>query len=86
MRYQAGLFVVNTQGVAGIENIDLGDLPPTNSMIVSGDAKHGGTCFGDSGGPMLVGIRTCWWRLTPLPSMPTVRGSEVRSASMGNSN
>lgn len=55
VRYQAGLFVVNTQGVAGIGNIDLGDLPPTNSMIVSGDAKHGGTCFGDSGGPMLLG-------------------------------
>ncbi len=54
VRYQAGLFVVNTQGVAGIGNIDLGDLPPTNSMIVSGDAKHGGTCFGDSGGPMLL--------------------------------
>jgi hypothetical protein len=54
VRYQAGLFVVDTKGVAGIGNIDLGPLPPTNSMIVSGDAKHGGTCFGDSGGPMLL--------------------------------
>lgn len=54
VRYQAGLFVVDTNGVAGIGNLDLGPLPPTNSMIVSGDAKHGGTCFGDSGGPMLL--------------------------------
>ena len=23
-------------------------------MILSGDAKHGGTCFGDSGGPQLI--------------------------------
>lgn len=49
-RYQADLFVVNTQGVAGI-----GNIPESNSMILSGDAKHGGTCFGDSGGPILDG-------------------------------
>jgi secreted trypsin-like serine protease len=56
VRYQADLFVVNTEGVAGLGNIQLpGDLPPTNSMILSGDAKHGGTCFGDSGGPALIG-------------------------------
>ncbi|MDH3295685.1 MAG: trypsin-like serine protease [Acidimicrobiia bacterium] len=24
-------------------------------MTLSGDAKHGGTCFGDSGGPILSG-------------------------------
>ena len=24
-------------------------------MMLSGDAKHGGTCFGDSGGPILLG-------------------------------
>lgn len=47
-RYQADLFVVDTKGVAGI-----GSLPESNSMILSGDAKHGGTCFGDSGGPIL---------------------------------
>ncbi len=49
-RYQADLMIVNTKGVAGI-----GNLPDTNSMLLSGDAKHGGTCFGDSGGPSLVG-------------------------------
>ena len=49
-RYQASLFVVNTNGVAGI-----GNLPDSNSMLLSGDAAHGGTCFGDSGGPMLDG-------------------------------
>lgn len=50
VRYQADLMIVDTKGVAGI-----GNLPDTNSMILSGDAKHGGTCFGDSGGPTLVG-------------------------------
>ncbi len=50
VRYQADLMIVNTQGVAGI-----GNLPGSNSMTLSGDAKHGGTCFGDSGGPTLVG-------------------------------
>lgn len=49
-RYQADLMIVDTIGVAGI-----GSLPDTNSMVLSGDAKHGGTCFGDSGGPSLVG-------------------------------
>ena len=50
VRYQADLMIVDTRGVAGI-----GSITGTHSMIVSGDAKHGGTCFGDSGGPMLVG-------------------------------
>ncbi|HSJ34891.1 MAG TPA: trypsin-like serine protease [Acidimicrobiia bacterium] len=49
-RYQADLFVVNTTGVAGI-----GPIPDSHSMVLSGDAKHGGTCFGDSGGPILDG-------------------------------
>jgi secreted trypsin-like serine protease len=49
-RYQADLFVVDTKGVAGI-----GSIPDSHSMILSGDAKHGGTCFGDSGGPILDG-------------------------------
>ncbi len=54
-RYNADLFVVNTKGVAGIGHIKLPDgWLPTNSVILSGDAKHGGTCFGDSGGPGLV--------------------------------
>lgn len=47
-RYQADLMIVNTKGVAGI-----GSIPGSNSMVLSGDAKHGGTCFGDSGGPIL---------------------------------
>lgn len=54
VRYQAELFVVDTNGVAGIGPFETGD-PTTGSFIVSGDAKHGGTCFGDSGGPSLVG-------------------------------
>ena len=47
---QADLMIVNTKGVAGI-----GSIPGSNSMVLSGDAKHGGTCFGDSGGPILHG-------------------------------
>lgn len=49
-RYRADPFVVNTTGVAGI-----GPLPDSHSLVLSGDAKHGGTCFGDSGGPILDG-------------------------------
>jgi secreted trypsin-like serine protease len=55
VRLKADLFVVDTKGVAGIGNLDTGNLPPTNSMMLSGDAKHGGTCFGDSGGPIFLG-------------------------------
>jgi hypothetical protein len=52
-RYQADLMIVDRNGVAGV-----GALTPlfensAGSFIVSGDAKHGGTCFGDSGGPIL---------------------------------
>jgi hypothetical protein len=50
IRLKADLKVVNTKGVAGI-----GSIPGSNSVLVSGDAKHGGTCFGDSGGPMFIG-------------------------------
>ncbi len=55
VRRKADLFVVNTNGVAGIGNFDTGNLPPTNSMFLSGDASSGGTCFGDSGGPIFIG-------------------------------
>lgn len=48
-RWQADLMIVNTQGVAG-----LGPISPDQSFAMSGDAKHGGTCFGDSGGPILA--------------------------------
>lgn len=47
-RWQADLLVVNTKGVAGI-----GSINPDQSFAMSGDSKHGGTCFGDSGGPIL---------------------------------
>ena len=50
VRLQADLMVVNTNGVAGI-----GSINPGQSIAVSGDAKHGGTCFGDSGGPQVIG-------------------------------
>jgi len=49
VRYKADLFITDTHGVAGI-----GSIPGTRSMILSGDAKHGGTCFGDSGGPSFI--------------------------------
>jgi hypothetical protein len=54
VRYQADLFVVDTTGVAGL-GILFEDYPGSGSMSVSGDASEGGTCFGDSGGPNLVG-------------------------------
>ena len=50
VRLKADLFVVDTNGAAGV-----GHLEGSNSMTLSGDAKHGGTCFGDSGGPILIG-------------------------------
>ena len=49
-RYQADLMIVDVRGVAG-----LGIFNPGQSFTVSGDARHGGTCFGDSGGPILAG-------------------------------
>lgn len=49
VRLKADLMVVDTHGQAGIGSLG------GNSVIVSGDAKHGGTCFGDSGGPQLIG-------------------------------
>ncbi|MDJ0768690.1 MAG: trypsin-like serine protease [Ilumatobacter sp.] len=52
-RYAADLMVSNSKGVAGLGSI-FKQIDGTGSFIVSGDAKHGGTCFGDSGGPMLA--------------------------------
>lgn len=54
-RYQADLMVVNTTGVAGLGNLTGSTDQLSGSFLVSGDSKHGGTCFGDSGGPMLIG-------------------------------
>ena len=54
VRMKADLFVVNTNGVAGLGRL-FDFYEGSGSMMVSGDAAHGGTCFGDSGGPMLLG-------------------------------
>ena len=51
---KADLFIVNRTGVAGLKQI-FGFFPGSGSFLVSGDAANGGTCFGDSGGPMLLG-------------------------------
>ncbi len=48
IRMAADLMIVDVNGVAGI-----GSINPGQSAALSGDAKHGGTCFGDSGGPIL---------------------------------
>ena len=53
-RMKADLFIVNRTGVAGLKQI-FGFFPGSGSFLVSGDAANGGTCFGDSGGPMLLG-------------------------------
>jgi hypothetical protein len=53
-RYQADLMVVDTRGVAGLGRYARA-FEDASSFIVSGDARHGGICFGDSGGPILRG-------------------------------
>jgi hypothetical protein len=56
VRMQADLMVVDVNGVAGI-----GSINPGQTATLSGDAKHGGTCSGDSGGPILeYGTDTIW--------------------------
>lgn len=49
-RLKADVFLVDDKGVAGLSSFN-----PEQSIIISGDAAHGGTCFGDSGGPILIG-------------------------------
>lgn len=49
VRYRADLMIANTKGAYGT-----GSTAGLWSMKLSGDAKHGGTCFGDSGGPTFV--------------------------------
>ena len=53
-RYQAELFIVDRKGVAGLKQYEAA-FEGSGSFVMSGDAKHGGTCFGDSGGPLLRG-------------------------------
>lgn len=50
VRMKADLQVVDLNGTAGI--------PAGTSVMVSGDASHGGTCFGDSGGPQFLGTNS----------------------------
>lgn len=50
VRMQAVLHLVDLRGTAGI--------PRGTAVIVSGDAHTGGTCFGDSGGPLFLGDST----------------------------
>ena len=52
-RYQADVMVTNTIGVAGLKRL-FGLVPGSGSFIVSGVAKHGGTCLGECGGPVLL--------------------------------
>ena len=44
-RYQAELMVVDSKGVAGLGNFTGSTDQLAGSFIVSGDAKHGGTCL-----------------------------------------
>jgi hypothetical protein len=53
-RYRADVMVVDTRGVAGLGPFTRA-IEGAGSFLVSGDAKHGGICFGDSGGPALRG-------------------------------
>lgn len=47
VRLKADLMLVSVRGTAGI--------PAGTSVTLSGDAARGGTCFGDSGGPLFLG-------------------------------
>lgn len=47
IRLKADLQLVSLRGTAGI--------PAGTSVLLSGDAARGGTCFGDSGGPLFMG-------------------------------
>ena len=49
IRYRANSFIVNTKGAQGT-----GTALGMNSMVLSGNANGGGTCFGDSGGPTFI--------------------------------
>jgi hypothetical protein len=52
-RYRADAMVVDTTGVLGLRR-EFG-TSGLGSFSISGDARGGGTCFGDSGGPVLQG-------------------------------
>jgi hypothetical protein len=52
-RYRADAMVVDTTGVLGLRR-EFG-TSGIGSFSISGDARGGGTCFGDSGGPVLQG-------------------------------
>lgn len=50
VRLKADLQLVSVKGTAGV--------PAGTSVLVSGDAARGGTCFGDSGGPLFIGTNS----------------------------
>jgi hypothetical protein len=70
VRYRANSFVINTQGAQGA-----GTALGMNSMVLSGDAKGGGTCFGDSGGPTFVAGTTTVVAVTSFGINPVCAGT-----------
>jgi hypothetical protein len=50
VRLQATLDLVTLRGVAGGSN----GVPPKTSVWLTNNAHTGGTCFGDSGGPLFA--------------------------------
>jgi hypothetical protein len=57
MRRNADVMVVNTMGAAGLGAYSRA-FEESELMVVSGDTAHGGGCFGDSGGPVLIDTDT----------------------------
>jgi hypothetical protein len=70
VRYRADSFVVNTKGAQGA-----GTALGMNSMVLSGDAKGGGTCFGDSGGPTFLAGTTTVVAVTSFGINPVCAGT-----------